>query len=206
MDFEAAQSKVPPAPRSAVSDPAAAGAAAAVATFTVGQIYLNEQRFDFHFPDSENARRSLAAIFKGNQYPQVDVPGLEPRAIVDVGANLGASAIVFATQFPSAIVYCFEPSPANVRLLRRNVAPFANVRVFGWGLLERAEPVKLYTGLDGSMQNSVVRSAETTDAFEQAEMRRASEEFDRLNSAGLPTLLKVDTEGCELPILRDLGT
>jgi FkbM family methyltransferase len=51
-----------------------------------------------------------------------------PRLVVDVGANSGYSTVYFAHRFPDARVVAVEPEPANARLLRRNTAPFANVR------------------------------------------------------------------------------
>ena len=160
--------------------------------------------YDFHFIDSPNARYSLEKIFSGEEYPHATLPGFAPKAVIDIGANVGAAAVMFAVSFPDATVYCFEPSPANFQLLQRNVSAFKNVRAFPWGLLDRDETVKLYTGADLSLQNSMARSAETTDTFETAQVRRASEEFDRLGITE-PSLIKLDTEGCELAILKDLA-
>src|SRR5438034_486465 len=169
----------------------------------VRRLKIRGQFHDFRFIDSPNARFSLENIFSGQEYPHATLPGAEPKAVIDVGANVGAAAVVFADLFPAAPVFCFEPSPTNFELLQRNVAPFPNVRTFPWGLLDRNETIKLYTGVDRSGQNSIVRSDETIDAFETVEVRRASEEFDRLGISQ-PSLIKIDTEGCELPILKDL--
>lgn len=43
----------------------------------------------------------------------------EGGAIIDAGANIGYTALLFARR---GRVYAFEPEPANVRMLRRNVA------------------------------------------------------------------------------------
>ena len=110
----------------------------------------------------------------------------------------------FHLAFPAARVCCYEPSPANVVLLRKNLAAEANVELYPFGLSDRDEQSKLFTGRDTGMQSSVVRAAEQADAFETVELRRASME---LAQRGLDeiSILKVDTEGCEVPILRDLG-
>jgi FkbM family methyltransferase len=47
--------------------------------------------------------------------------------IVDCGANIGASAVYFAEQFPLAKVLALEPHPGNFQLLVRNCA--ANPRI-----------------------------------------------------------------------------
>ena len=81
-----------------------------------------------------------AAIFEqvlceGSEYL---VPGdVEPTVIFDIGANIGAAAVYFAARYPRARVYCFEPLPENIELLRRNVEPFGDrITVVPMGLGE----------------------------------------------------------------------
>lgn len=49
---------------------------------------------------------------------------VEPTApatrILDLGANIGASAIYFQRRFPAAQIACVEPSPGNLPMLERN--------------------------------------------------------------------------------------
>jgi FkbM family methyltransferase len=56
--------------------------------------------------------------------PPADAP--DPRLILDVGANIGASMARFAATFPQARVVGLEPDPANAELCRRNLAPWAD--------------------------------------------------------------------------------
>lgn len=44
-----------------------------------------------------------------------------PRTILDLGANIGLSAVYFARLFPDAELACVEPAPDNVRMLARNL-------------------------------------------------------------------------------------
>lgn len=44
-----------------------------------------------------------------------------PATILDLGANIGLSAIYLARSFPGARLACVEPAPDNVRLLSRNL-------------------------------------------------------------------------------------
>ena len=46
------------------------------------------------------------------------------RVVVDVGANIGVASLYFLTRRPDAVVYAFEPVPANLETLERNLAPF----------------------------------------------------------------------------------
>jgi FkbM family methyltransferase len=44
-----------------------------------------------------------------------------PATILDLGANIGFSAIYFARRYPGSRIACVEPVPDNVRLLIRNL-------------------------------------------------------------------------------------
>jgi FkbM family methyltransferase len=50
----------------------------------------------------------------------------EARVVVDVGSNIGVSALYFLTRNGEVRVHCYEPVPANARRLRANLAPFAD--------------------------------------------------------------------------------
>jgi len=54
---------------------------------------------------------------------------LDPKLILDVGANAGFASVYFANRFPNARILAVEPDPSNVEILRRNVAPYRNVEV-----------------------------------------------------------------------------
>ena len=45
-----------------------------------------------------------------------------PKTILDLGANIGLSAVYFARLFPDAELACVEPAPGNVRVLAKNLA------------------------------------------------------------------------------------
>jgi|GEM_PF-624746 len=49
------------------------------------------------------------------------------RTIIDAGANIGLSAVFFATRFPDATIIAIEPEANNFQLLRRNAAPWPNI-------------------------------------------------------------------------------
>lgn len=42
------------------------------------------------------------------------------RVIVDCGANVGITALYFASRYPKAKIYCIEPHPDNFEILKRN--------------------------------------------------------------------------------------
>lgn len=54
---------------------------------------------------------------------------LDPKLILDVGANVGFASVWFANRYPEAKIIAVEPDASNVEVLRRNVAPYPNVQV-----------------------------------------------------------------------------
>lgn len=55
---------------------------------------------------------------------------LEPKVILDIGSNLGASILFFHRRFPTARIYGFEPHPETFRILEANVGSIPTVEIF----------------------------------------------------------------------------
>lgn len=47
---------------------------------------------------------------------------LDPRVVIDLGANIGLTSLFFATRYGSSTIVAVEPDPANARLTRLNFA------------------------------------------------------------------------------------
>jgi len=61
-------------------------------------------------------------IFVERQYQCLD--NLEPKLIVDCGANVGYSSAYFLSRFRQSYLLAVEPDPANFALLQKNLAPY----------------------------------------------------------------------------------
>ena len=59
---------------------------------------------------------------------------LDPKVILDIGSNIGASVLYFHERFPSAKIYGFEPHPETFRILQANVDAIPSVEVFNYAL------------------------------------------------------------------------
>jgi FkbM family methyltransferase len=46
------------------------------------------------------------------------------HTVIDLGANIGGSAVFFLNLFPDAQVIAMEPAPENVQVLEQNLAPY----------------------------------------------------------------------------------
>ncbi|HYE60896.1 MAG TPA: FkbM family methyltransferase [Phycisphaerales bacterium] len=135
--------------------------------------------------------------------PAYDVERLfgAPATILDVGANMGQTALEYARAFPGANIYAFEPVPATYEQLRTNVAHLPRVRAIPFGLGAREETVAIELG-QADERNSVLNRA-GAGATNTAMVRITT--GDRwMAGEGLTSidLLKIDTEGFDVQVLR----
>jgi FkbM family methyltransferase len=121
--------------------------------------------------------------------------GVEAEVVVDVGSNIGISALYFLTRSPGARVWLYEPVPRNVERLRENLTGLED----RWRLDQVAvadregeevfsvEPTGRYGGLGGEHAESIpVRVRHIDDV-----LREVLDEEPRID------VLKLDTEGVE---------
>jgi len=118
----------------------------------------------------------------------------EPATILDIGANIGAFAQRAHERWPAAQFVCCEPMPFNVVHLRRN-AP-AGATIISAAVREQSGVDEIYIG-DNFATGGFVQFGRQTQQKLLVECIAARE---------LPPceLVKIDTEGSEVEILRNL--
>ncbi len=129
---------------------------------------------------------------------------LKPRVIFDIGANTGLAALYFATIYPDAHIYCFEPLPYNLRLLRLNAANFQDrITIIPKGLGDREGAFDFHPSLDernfgGGTFHKLAADLSKPLSLPVTTFKAACRELgvDHVD------LVKIDTEGAEWPILR----
>lgn len=119
--------------------------------------------------------------------------------VLDIGGNIGTTALDFASAEQRATVHVFEPAPEMLAALRRNVSlnRLANLQLHAFGLGER--DCRLW--LQGDMPNNPGSNYVATDARTglcEVELRR----LDGLAFIGEVSFIKIDVEGFELSVLR----
>jgi FkbM family methyltransferase len=139
---------------------------------------------------------TLSEVFCREDY----AVGADAQAVVDVGSNIGISALYFLTRNPTLRVWLYEPVPRNVDRLRWNLAAFAG----RWEVHEVAvakgsgkvsfgiEESGRYGGIGVPTEHSIeVDCLGVNDVLEHV-----------LATVPVVDVLKVDTEGTELDIVR----
>lgn len=159
------------------------------------------QEFEILIPEKETFR--LKNIFGEHEYSlPADYNLTNDATIVDIGGNIGAFALYASRWSKNAKIYSFEPNPQVFPLLKINTQYNSNIEKHFFGLGDKNEILTLY-------QNPVNTGAcSTSKSYHGAskikiEIRNAFEVFKELNINKID-VLKIDTEGAEVSILKSL--
>jgi FkbM family methyltransferase len=128
----------------------------------------------------------------------------QPQYIVDAGANIGLSSVVFLERFPQCRLLAIEPDPQNYAIARKNLDSYGDrCRLWPVALWSEAGSLTVQRGvfrdgLDWSCQTIV--TSEHTGAVVAARTMKSL-----LDEAGFPRIdfLKVDIEGAELQVFGE---
>jgi FkbM family methyltransferase len=164
---------------------------------------LDSRGKPLEFLDEPGAEFYIRAVLSGHEYPAVYPEVFKPQSIVDVGAHVGSAALYFRCIYPQARIYCFEPNPISFQLLQRNVAQEPDIRILQCALGPDDSRQQLYQGIHSSLQASLVPNEENRSSGPMVEVRGVNSALDEMHIAAI-SVLKVDTEGMEAPILRAL--
>lgn len=120
------------------------------------------------------------------------------RVVLDVGANIGQSAIDFSREFPQAEIYCFEPVESTYRELEAATHSLPRVHTFNVGMGKESGEAVIHVSAESTFSSIKVSLPE--DHTESIQLETIA---DFATSHGLTTIdfLKIDTEGYDLEVL-----
>lgn len=139
-------------------------------------------------------------------------PRVKPEIVLDIGANIGVTAIWLKHHYPNAEIYCFEPMPENFCLLEKNTKTLAGVKCFPFGLGAEDAICDIYANEDPNnfggfsihARQSNFESLGNTQKYKsKIEIKHAARTLERLGISGID-ILKIDTEGAEYDIVSSL--
>ncbi len=127
--------------------------------------------------------------------------------VVDIGANIGYYSLLMSRLVgPSGLVYAVEPSPEIRVRLEAQLAlnGVTNVTVIPYGISDRSERRSFHLS---SANLGASRFGEALDADSEGglELRRLADVVHPSMLARV-SFLKIDVEGMEAPVLRDILT
>jgi FkbM family methyltransferase len=126
----------------------------------------------------------------------------------DVGANVGEYSASLAKRFPNASIYAIEPHPRNFERLSQRLGSHAGACLLNTAVGAEGGVIHLHdrADVDGSSHASVFREV-ISDLHGQEVCSyevpiRTLDEIAQAESVDFIDLLKIDTEGNELAVLR----
>jgi FkbM family methyltransferase len=126
------------------------------------------------------------------------LPPEDVRVILDCGANIGITALYFASRYPNSQIFSIEPNDGNFELLKRNAAAEPRIVPIRGAVVGRPrESVRLTSG-EPAWGNFISEKGEGPEvpAF-TIEQILSAHNLSRVD------LLKVDIEGAEKCIFGD---
>lgn len=158
--------------------------------------------YSITYIDESGCQRVIREVLDDSCYPTQDFAVKDVHVIVDIGANIGIAAAYFRVNYPEAEIYCFEPDPFAFLLLQENARKLRKCHAFPFGLYSSDATRHFYLGessVHSSMHPNPLAKRVTT-----VELKEASK-FLWENGITPVDILKIDTEGCEVDILRNLS-
>ena len=125
-----------------------------------------------------------------------------PSTIIDAGANVGYSSVLFANLWKNARIIAIEPEEDNFKMLLKNTRHYPNIECVKAAIWSKPTVLKLKNenalafSYQYGEQTPCEKGASEVEAFTVKEICRKFS-INRLN------LLKIDIEGGELEILKN---
>lgn len=140
---------------------------------------------------------------------RLDRQDVVPGTVLDVGANTGQFAVASAKLFPGVHIHSFEPVPACVERLRKNVSGLDKVIVYPFALGERAGEATFMVNRYSHSSSLLPLARAHLEAFPGAqEQEKIVVKVSTLDQVFAdvelrpPVLLKLDVQGYEAHTLR----
>jgi FkbM family methyltransferase len=138
----------------------------------------------------------------------VNLPSIHPRVIYDLGANVGVSSLFFASLFPKATIYGFEPLPENFEVCLLNYRGIPNSsQVFPWAIGSKTGQA-IFDCKNDSRGGRLEFTNQDPNLQTIAQIQvKIISIADLINKEGLPPpdFLKIDVEGAEYDVLAGLA-
>jgi len=121
------------------------------------------------------------------------------RTVFDVGANVGQSAISYASKFPSADIYSFEPVSSTFTALEENTQSIGSrLHLINSAVGKTVGNKGIYVN-PCSLENSIAYKYRSSS--QETVKIDTIDDFMKRNDIKIVDFLKIDTEGYELEVL-----
>ena len=125
---------------------------------------------------------------------------LRHNFIIDAGAYIGTTSIVFAEAFPESTIVALEPSRENFALLLRNTRRHPNTKVLNEALGGVEGTAALYDPGEKEWGYSTVEGRTTATPLHRVAVTTVPALLKQFSRTGVD-ILKLDIEGSEIDVL-----
>jgi FkbM family methyltransferase len=158
--------------------------------------------FTLHHNRGDEPLILLYEIFVEGSYSQAEI---SEGVIVDLGANIGAATLSWASQSSKITVHAYEPNPATNQTLRQNIEAnnlSARVTIYNDAVGREVGEIKLWGGMPNLLTTSYGEAPSASNGTAiKVPMVDLNEVLRRVGGEKI-SLLKIDTEGAEADILE----
>jgi FkbM family methyltransferase len=146
----------------------------------------------------------LEQVFLDGEYRVEPIAPESIEYIVDLGSNIGVTAMFWAQRHPDARIVLVEPDPDNFKLLRRNTAAFQDRCVLINAAVSDKRGVTSFFRSDREYGHSILKGDDSVSEIQVKTLTVS----DVVSEAGFPRvdLLKMDIEGGEQIVMPTIGT
>jgi FkbM family methyltransferase len=167
-----------------------------------------DTRFRVYARDNGLDVGTIAEFFTpGSKIVPVGLPPLRPKVVYDLGANIGIASLRFATLYPDARFYGFEPVLANHEVCALNYQNLQKAQAFPWAVGARSEVTAFECNEDprgGHLQATPINPH--LERRKQIDVQVYSiADLVRVQNLEPPEFLKIDVEGAEMEVLNGMG-
>jgi FkbM family methyltransferase len=130
---------------------------------------------------------------------------MQPNEVVwDVGANCGLFSYRLAKETNAKAILFFEPNPLMFKLAQSAAAPFKKIQGFGWALSQTSGKA-LLTIPEGGSTTGTLEPKRTDRSGNATEIEcKTGDELVLTHVLAPPHIIKIDTEGHEMAVLKGL--
>lgn len=166
--------------------------------------YVDSNEVERKFETTQRMVPFLEPILNGVTYPKIQFTE-DPKIILDIGANHGASSLFFAEAYPKAEVFAFEPGAKNFALLEKNLAHLdGRVKLFNCGIVRDGQFTQtLYAGPNNEGEASLFPFEGITVPTEQVRVCGLQHCMTTVQRADVG-VAKIDVEGSEVDVLNNV--
>lgn len=171
---------------------------------------IEDRVYEFH-AHSTGQLRSLVLVKYAYEYTRRlgTIGVIDPKLIVDVGANIGARTSILAVRWPDCKILALEPVAQNLELLEFNtqyfpnveILPFAASSVSGFTTMEIPTKEQFYQtkGIDQRKDYALMSiHGKSGRHRQQVELKR----LDDIIGNDPVDFIKIDTEGHEYHVIK----